>query len=136
MAPEGRAFVLDASAIVEFLVAPAVSTPFDRYFVSEVDVHVPAVCDVEVLSALTRRIRAGLVTEERAREALIDYVSLGLSRHVHVDLLGRMYELRSNIAPADASYVTLAEALELPLVTADRSLARAVRRHTSVRVLP
>ena len=37
----------------------------------------------------------------------------------------RAYELRSNVAPYDATYIALAEGLSCPLVTPDRRLARA-----------
>jgi predicted nucleic acid-binding protein len=33
-------------------------------------------------------------------------------------------------------YVALAEVLEAPLLTIDRRLARAVGRHTSIRIVP
>jgi predicted nucleic acid-binding protein len=37
----------------------------------------------------------------------------------------RIWELRDNLTPYDAAYVALAEALEVPLVTADQRLAQA-----------
>ncbi len=136
MGSEARGCVLDASAIVEVILGSGPDTPFDDFFVPGTELHVPAVCDVEVLWALGLKLRTRMIVEEQARVALLDYLALPITRHMHPELLGRMYELRSNISPADASYVALAEALGLPLVTADRSLARATRRHTRVRVVP
>lgn len=45
-------------------------------------------------------------------------------------------ELRENVSAYDATYVALAERLGAALLTADRKLARAVRRMGVVRVLP
>ncbi len=46
-------------------------------------------------------------------------------RYPHDVLLDRVWELRANLSAYDASYVALAEALGLPLVTCDRRLALA-----------
>jgi predicted nucleic acid-binding protein len=48
----------------------------------------------------------------------------------------RMLELRSNFSAYDACYVALAELLGADLLTADERLARAVRTHTAVNLLP
>jgi predicted nucleic acid-binding protein len=42
-----------------------------------------------------------------------------------VGLLERIWELRENLSAYDATYVTVAETLETPLLTADARLARA-----------
>jgi len=47
-----------------------------------------------------------------------------------------VFELRNNMSTRDASYVSLAEALDARLVTLDHALAKAARRHTGVPVLP
>ncbi|MEJ7775578.1 MAG: hypothetical protein WKF72_12295 [Nocardioidaceae bacterium] len=39
--------------------------------------------------------------------------------------MARCWELRENLTVYDASYVALAEALEVPLLTADARIARA-----------
>ncbi len=74
--------------------------------------------------------------ESRAAEATADYLSLPLSRHGHERLLGRILELRENFSPYDATYIALAEQLEASLVTTDAALARAVRRHLRLSVVP
>jgi predicted nucleic acid-binding protein len=40
-------------------------------------------------------------------------------------LLPRVWQLRGNLTAYDASYIALAEALDCPLLTADRRLAGA-----------
>jgi predicted nucleic acid-binding protein len=90
------------------------------------DLHVPALCDVEVAAALRRALLVGVLNERRAEEALEDYLDLPLTRHGHQSLLVRMLELRDNFSAYDATYVALAERLRGHLLTTDRHLARAV----------
>jgi predicted nucleic acid-binding protein len=45
---------------------------------------------------------------------------LPLTRHMHLGLIARTFELSANFAAADASYVGLAEALDAGLLTLDR----------------
>ncbi len=87
--------------------------------------HAPHLIDVEVLSGLRRLERIGQVTPERVAEALEDLVDLALERYPHQGLIERLWDLRHNVAPADAAYIALAEALDAPIVTADARLARA-----------
>jgi predicted nucleic acid-binding protein len=99
---------------------------------SDIDLHVPALCDVEVAAAVRRALLRGLLTAERAVEAVDDYLDLPLTRHGHVTLLGGVLELRANFSAYDATYVVLAGRLGGSLLTGDRRLARAVRSHTEV----
>jgi predicted nucleic acid-binding protein len=66
-----------------------------------------------------------------------DFLDLPIERYPHTLLVPRVWELRHNFTAFDATYVALAEALEedVPLLTSDRRLARAVRKHTDVEVL-
>jgi predicted nucleic acid-binding protein len=101
-----------------------------------VDLHVPSLCDVEVVAGLRRAVLHRAVSGERAAEATRDYLDLPISRHGHSRLLTRILELRRNFSAYDATYVALAERLAAPLLTADEHLARAVRDHTEIRTLP
>lgn len=127
-------FVLDASALVAFLLGVRSQPALDRAMSVENELHVPAICDVEVVSALARGVRRGTLDHADAQTALVDYVSLPLGRHLHTRSIARTYELRDNFTAADASYVALAEALAADLVTLDDALGQAVRQHTSVPV--
>ena len=126
----------DASALSEYLSAGGSPTPFDVHLVPDAELHVPEVCDIEVVSALRRSLRHGYLTDGDARQLIVDYGELPLTRHRHPPLVGRMFELRDNFSAADAAYVALAERLGADLLTADRRLALAVRRHTALRCLP
>ena len=61
----------------------------------------------------------------RAALALADLTALPLRRAPHRALLSRRWELRGNLTIYGASYVALAEALEVSLLTGDGRLARA-----------
>jgi len=102
----------------------------------DVDLHVPALCDVEVVSGLRRATRRRLLSDRRAAEALDDYVDLPLSRHGHRSLLARVFELRANFSAYDATYVALAERIGAELLTADERLGRAVRAQSAVATIP
>lgn len=99
-----------------------------------VDLHVPALCDVEVAAAFRNLWLRGSLSLERRAEALRDYRDLPLIRHGHLGLLPRILELAANFSAYDAAYVALAERLEAELLTADDRLERAVRTHTDLRL--
>lgn len=128
--------VVNAAGLVEFLLAAESGRSVGRFLESGADLHVPEVCDVEIVSAIERWERLGLISSDEAQDALLDYVDMPLIRHRHFRLLGRAYALRDNFSAHDAVYVALAEQFGATLVTTDRRLARAVRRHTAVEVVP
>ena len=96
----------------------------------------PDLVDVETVSILRRRWRAGDLTARRFRSAVVDLLSLPIASFPAGPLMIRAYELRSNVTPYDATYVALAEGLSCPLVSADARLARAsgIRCHVDILV--
>ena len=102
----------------------------------DVDVWVPALCDVEVVAGVRRSLIHGLLSERRSAEAIEDYLDLPLIRSGHESLLPRMFQLRANFTAYDATYVALSEQLGAELLTTDEPLARAVRAHTPIAILP
>lgn len=132
-----KPLIVDASAFVEFLLR----TPSSEELVPimtdpDVDLHTPALCDVEVTAALRRSVLLGLIEEDRAVDALDDYLDLPLRRHGHEPLVGRALALRDNFSAYDATYIALAEIIGGTLLTADCALSRAVRVHLGVDTLP
>jgi len=126
---------VDASALVEFLLRTELGVQRDEVVsTADVDLHVPALCDVEVAAAVRRALARGLLTLERAIDAVDDYLDLPLTRHGHEALIGRVLEIRENFSAYDATYVVLAERLDGSLLTGDRRLSRAVRSHTKVSI--
>lgn len=88
-------------------------------------VHAPHLIDVEVANALRKQVRLGNMMESRAQQALWDLVHAPCIRHEHYPFLQRIWELRDNISPYDASYIALAEFLGATLLSCDGRLARA-----------
>lgn len=116
--------VLDASAVLELLLAtPAGRAVARRISPASETLHAPHLVDLEVAQVLRRYVRAGQLPVERASQALRVFSDLDLNRYSHEVLLARIWELRANATAYDAAYLALAEVLEAPLLTADRSLA-------------
>jgi predicted nucleic acid-binding protein len=130
-----RRLVVDASALVELLLATEQAPRVAAEIGADSDLHVPALCDVEVASALRRALLAGRLDESRALVALRDLADLPLTRHGHQLLLGRILALRDNLSAYDATYAALAERLEATLVTADAGLAVAARKRLGLEVV-
>ena len=125
--------VLDASAIVEYLIGSARAATIRRAVRTPgASLHIPALCDVEVASSLRRLLQRRVLSEDRAKEALSDYLDLPLTRHGHQTLLARVLSLRANFSAYDATYAALAERLGAALLTADENLARATESHLDV----
>ena len=129
-----RTVVADASAIVEYLLRTSAAGRIGIIIEdATTDVHVPALCDVEVAASIRRALLQRRITVERAEEAVADYLDLPLLRHGHERLIAQILRRRANFTAYDATYVTLAEELSADLLSADRPLLRAVARHTRVR---
>ena len=95
----------------------------------------PELVDLEVASVLRRQVQGGEVDIRRAALALADLAALPLRRAPHRPLLARCWELRDNLTVYDASYVALAEALDVTLLTGDGRLARAPGPRCRVEIL-
>ncbi len=130
--------VIDASVVVTVL-ADTEHAPWAEAQLSTGGAYrslwVPHLIDAEVGQALRRRVAAGRLGEDRAAAALLDLVRMPLRRIDHIGLIHRAWELRHNHSFYDSLYVALAEVLDVPLVTLDRRLARAVGDATEVTVL-
>lgn len=124
--------VLDASAALPALLGTG---PARSALASE-QVHAPHLIDAEVASALRRLVSGGRIGPEAGWRALSTWQHLGTIRYPLVGLLERVWDLRNTLSPYDASYVALAEALECPLMTGDRRLARAAGLRCPVTVVP
>lgn len=113
--------VVDATTIVNGLLTNGES----REALEANDLHIPHLADSEVVATLTRLARTGAVDPAGAKRALDRWSLFGVRRHPVHGLMPRMWQLRENIKAYDATYVALAEQLQLPLVTCDKRLARA-----------
>lgn len=99
------------------------------------DLVAPELLDLEVVSVLRGQMLAGSLDARRADLALNDLSAMPLKRAPHLPLLQRCWQLRENLTTYDASYVALAEALDVLLLTGDRRLARAPGPRCQIEVL-
>ena len=125
--------VADASAMIEVLVGGDT----DPALLDELtgDIAAPHVLDLEVLSVLRGLTLAGKLAPETADRALQGYFQLNIQRHSTALLAERIWHLRHQFAAYDASYLALAEALGVPLITCDKKLAPPGHR-AEVRLFP
>ena len=99
-------------------------------------VHVPHLVDTEVCDALQKLALRGSLDDRLAGSLLSTWSRLGVTRHPAAPVAARVWELRHNLSAYDATYVALAERLQLTLVTADARLASATGVACRVEVVP
>lgn len=116
--------VFDSSALV-----PLVTDRPDQRAVVEaaigVEIVVPHIADAEVLHALRGLWLGGSIDQQFLLEATVEYEAMPIPRFGMQGLHQRVLQLRQNLTAYDATYVALAEALQLELVTYDRAMATA-----------
>ncbi len=118
--------VVDASVVLEVLLqTPAARRISGRIFDAGETLHAPHLLDVEIAQVLRRYARSGVISADRAAEALADLADLPLYRYPPFIFLPRIWQLRHNLTAYDAVYLSLAESLDAPLLTRDRALASA-----------
>jgi predicted nucleic acid-binding protein len=132
---EPTVIVTDASVIVTALADDSAEGDRVRDRLGGQAIAAPELIDIEVASALRRRVRSGALAAQRAESALVDLVTATITRASHKPLLARCWELRDNLTVYDAAYVALAEQLAADLLTADGRLARAPGIRCRVEVL-
>ena len=124
------AAVVDCSALFDSLVLSR-STRLTAT-IGEGELHAPALIDYEFLAALRRHVGVGQLGASAATDKLESFGQFALERHSIEMLRPRIWMLRHDLTAYDASYVALAEALGIPLLTSDLRLARAASRYCDV----
>jgi predicted nucleic acid-binding protein len=117
--------VVDTSAVAAALVGRPPNPSLVNRLRADGDLHAPHLLDVELLHALRGLVLAGHLSEERAADVRADFADLTVVRYGHEALADRAWALRHNLTAYDATFVALAEALNVPLVTCDARLASA-----------
>ena len=127
--------VVDSSVVFEFLIHSRESAAIEERFRAEnFALHAPSHLPVELLSVLRKHALyrgASHVDDDVVRDILI----LPVRFHSHDHLAVRIWELRHNITPYAAAYVALAEALDAPLLTRDRKLAKSTGHGARIEVV-
>ncbi len=117
--------VLDASAAVALLVDSGPVGTLVGAALLQHEVAYPSLLPYEVASALRRLAASATITPQLAARSWHDAALLNGQQFEFAELAERVWELRHNISTYDASYIALAELLEIPLLTLDERLRAA-----------
>ncbi|MEI7883072.1 MAG: type II toxin-antitoxin system VapC family toxin [Actinomycetota bacterium] len=120
-----NALVLDASAAVEILAETSRGDALLSEAATRRNWWVPDHFHLEVASGFRRLRLNGLINDERASKALNELAILPLLVSQTLGMLPQAWQYRSNLTMQDALYVSLAQYLEIPLLTGDARLANA-----------
>lgn len=120
-----KGVVLDNSAAISLGASSMGDTEEVQYFA-------PELIDLEYASMLRKLVIRKEFSPDVAGTLVREWAANSLVRCSHTLLLTRIWELREDITPYDAAYVALAESLGIPLMTADRRLARAAAQYCEV----
>lgn len=126
--------VLDASAAVELLLGTPVGARVAGLIESDA-LLAPELLDVEVVSAVARLVRGGVVSVAGGQARVDALNRLPLRRIPHRPLTARAWDLRDRVRVADAYYVACAEWARASLLTTDARLGRAALPGLTVTVV-
>jgi len=128
--------VVDSSVILEVLLRTKSAQAIEKKIFSKGQtLHAPHLIDLEIAQVIRRYTFAGEITPERGSQAIEDLIDFRISRYSHDILLPRIWDLRSNMTAYDAAYVTLAEVLNVPLLTRDAKLARSLGSRAKIQLI-
>jgi len=131
-APLAGPVVIDASAVVEYLVVltltDAATRLFHRAADGRVEIWAPDLVYSESVSALRKLVRLGALPEAPAGVAVDHLPRLPITATGTAILMAEVWRMRAFLTPYDACYMVLAEALDATFVTAERNLAFELRK--------
>ena len=128
--------VLDASVVLKWYLADEdhgkmALDLLNRYLSDDLEIIAPSLLEYEVINGLVVAQRRGRLREEITISAIEGFLDLGIktvgvsSLHSQILHFCRVYTRSAY----DASYLALAEAEQIPLITADESLYHAVKKN-------
>ncbi len=117
--------VCDASAVAALLLDAGRDGRWVTDVLHDVELAAPALFPFETANIVRRLELAGSITSDQATQAHADLLDLTVELWPYGLLARRAWQLRRNLTAYDASYVALAEDLEIPLVTLDRKIGGA-----------
>ncbi len=128
-----RFLLVDASALVELAVGgrhrEAADALFDHLLANpDAQLLTAAHGLIETVSAVRRFALTAALSEQDAETALLWLQAIDIALDPAGVRLPAIWQLRHTISAYDAAYAATAQALELPLITADQRLATACAR--------
>jgi predicted nucleic acid-binding protein len=117
--------VIDASAVVALLTDRGEAGAWVAGQVRGRALVAPHLMPFETANILRRLEIAGVVDSTTASLAHADLAALAIDLVPWHLLADRAWELRGNVTIYDATYVALAESLDVPLLTLDQRISRA-----------
>lgn len=127
--------VLDASALIDVLMRTPRGQRVDPVLAKGGGLAAPDLIVVEVLSAIHRLVRAGVVDPGAASVAVGQLLATPLRRVDHALLGEAAWNLRDRVRITDAFYVACAQLIGAPLLTTDARLGRAALSDVTITVV-
>lgn len=124
--------VCDASVVVALLLDAGPDGCWATDMLAGANLAAPAALPSEAANIVRRHELAMLISADQAAQAHADLLDLAVECWPYGLLAPRAWELRQNLTVYDASYVALAELLNVTLVTLDRRISRVSTVHCSV----
>lgn len=126
------ALVIDASVVVDVLLRRDAEGLAEWLLSNDPEMHAPHLLDLEVVHAMRGFVRRGEVAASAGAAVLERLHGFAVWRDAHESLLPRIWQLRNSVSAYDASYLALAEILDVPLVTRDARLSRIAGHSATV----
>jgi len=132
--------VIDASAVVEYLVVLTLTDAATRLFSivasGQIELWAPDLLYSESASALRKLVKLGALPAAPATRAVGQLQRLPITATGTAPLMPDVWRMRAFLTPYDACYVALSNELSATFVTAERGLAAELRkRRKAVRYL-
>ena len=124
--------VIDASVVVEYLVALKLTKEASRLFArlldvdAELELWAPDLMFPEAVSTLRKLVSRRAIDARAGERAVGQLIRLPILASGSAPLMRDVWHLQAGVTVYDACYVVLARRLGAPFVTADGRLARAL----------
>lgn len=118
-------YVVDASVAVDYILKTPRGLAVGGV-IEDAWLLAPEMVDAEVLSVMRREVLGGRLDPASARVAIEDMSAWPVERIPNRALASLAWEHYRNVSAYDALYVAAAQLYQLPLLTADGRLARAL----------
>jgi len=131
-APLAGPVVIDASAVVEYVVVLTLTDAATRLFHlaadGRVELWAPDLVYAEAASALRKLVQLGAVPSTPAKRAVDHLAQLPITATGTAALMPAVWKMRAFLTAYDACYVALAETLDAAFVTGEQNLAAELRK--------